>query len=246
MVILRLVRSSRLALFMSIAVASLPPLATGRAQEAAPVDRRASIAVLDFNVTPLVDPATWAPLAKGLPQMMMTELSVNPDLRLVERDRLQAVLDELKLTQSALVDANTAQRVGKIIGAKYMLYGNTTVTPDKKLRFDLHAFEVETTLHKYDESLVGKSEDLLELVGKLGQQFNKHFDPKPFTPPARTSSTFGPTKEGLRLAMLLGNAVDLKDRHDFDGARTLAKQALALAPTNPSAKALLLSLDQSK
>ena len=243
---LRLVPSLRLTLSVSVAVASLRPLATVRAQEAAPVDRRASIAVLDFTVTPLIDPTTWAPLAKGLPQMMMTELSVNPDLRLVERDRLQAALDELKLTQSALVDANTAQRVGKIIGAKYMLYGNTTVTPDKKLRFDLHAFEVETTLHKYDERLVGKAENLLELVGQLGEQFNKHFDPTPFAPPALTASTFGPTREGLRLAMLLGNAVELKDRHDFEGARTLAKQALALAPSNPSAKALLLSLDQPK
>jgi hypothetical protein len=242
----RLVRSLRLTLIVSVAVASLRPLAPVRAQEVPSVDRRASIAVLDFNVTALIDPATWAPLAKGLPQMMMTELSVNPDLRLVERDRLQAVLDELKLTQAALVDPNTAQRVGKIIGAKYMLYGNTTVAPDKTLRFDLHAFEVETTLHKYDEKLVGKSGDLLELVGKLGQQFNQHFDPTPFNPPPRTSSTFGPTKEGLRLAMLLGNAVELKDRRDFEGAKTLVKQALALAPTNPSAKALLLSLDQSK
>ncbi len=246
MITFGMVRSLRLTLAVSVAVASLRPLATVRAQEVPPGDRRASIAVLDFTVTALADAATWAPLAKGLPQMMMTEIAVNPDLRLVERDRLQAVLDELKLTQSALVDPNTAQRVGKIIGAKYMLSGNTTVFADKKLRFDLHAFEVETTLHKYDESLVGKSEDLLELVGQLGQRFNKHFDPTPFAPPARTSSTFGPTKEGLRLAMLLGNAVGLKDRRDFEGAKTLAKQALALAPTNPSAKALLLSLDQPK
>jgi len=139
-------------LLLSVAVASLRPLATVRAQEAPAADRRASIAVLDFNVTPLIDPTTWAPLAKGLPQMMMTELSVNPNLRIVERDRLQAVLDELKLTQSALVDANTAQRVGKIIGAKYMLYGNTTVTPDKKLRFDLHAFVAQTCRSVFDRN----------------------------------------------------------------------------------------------
>jgi hypothetical protein len=77
---------------------------------------------------------------------------------------------------------------------------------------------------------------------------NKKFDPTPFeaTTERNSSGSPKPTKEGLRLAMLLGSAVDLQDRHDTNGARALVRQALAIAPDNRSAKAMLISLDQSK
>jgi hypothetical protein len=43
--------------------------------------------------------------------------------------------------------------------------------------------------------------------------------------------------------MLLGNAIDLQDRRDVDGAKAIVRQALAIAPENPSARALLASLE---
>jgi TolB-like protein len=245
---LRFARSSRLALSVSIAALSLPvPRAV--AQGPSTVDRRASVVVLDFNIAALKDASDWAPLAKGIPQILRTELSKNPDIRIVERERLQAVLDELKITASAMVDPATAAKVGKIVGARYMLYGGATIAPNKTMRLDVHGFKTETTVQEYSETLSGKADDVLELVAQLGQKVSKEFDPTPFdAPPIEKNSgnNSRPTKEGLRLAMLLGNAVDLQDRHDVEGAKVLVRQALALVPDNPSAKAMLMTLERTK
>jgi TolB-like protein len=238
--------TSRFALTVGIAVTSwLVSPVRGEAQDTSN-DRRASVAVLDFDVTALRDPATWAPLAKGIPHILTTELTSNRDIRIVERSRIQAVLEELKLPPTALVDPATAARVGKVIGARYLLYGNITVDPNKKIRLDVHGFKVETTVHEYSQSLSGKADDVLDLVAQLGQKVSKDFDPTPFdAPTGRNSSRDGrPTKEGLRLAMLLGNAIDLRDRKDVEGAKTLVRQALALVPGNPSATAMMASLEE--
>jgi TolB-like protein len=223
------------------------PGSRARAQQSAADDRRASVLLLDFNVAALRDAADWAPIGKGIPHILMTELSSNPDLRIIDRERLQAALDELKLTQSALVDPNTAARVGKFVGARYLVSGNIAIDPLKRLRLDVHGLKLETMVQEYSQKLSGKSDDVLELVAQLGQEISKKFDPTPFDAPVRNSGDSGrPTKEGLRLAMLLGSAVDLQDRHDIDGAKALVRQALALAPENASARAMLLTLDRAR
>lgn len=208
-------------------------------------DTRASVAVLDFNVAALRDAASWAPLGKAIPRILMTELGANPDLRIIERERLQAVLDELKLTASAVVDPATAARVGRLVGARYMVSGSAAIDPRNVLRIDVHGFKVETSVHEYRESLTGKADDVLDLVAQIGQKAAKNFDPTPFDAPSGRSSgrAARPTKEGLRVAMLLGNAIDLQDRRDVDGAKAIVRQALAIAPENPSARALLASLE---
>lgn len=245
---LRFAHASRVALTLSIACAALLSSPTRAGGQSTSTDARASVVMLDFNVAALRDPATWAPLSKGIPHILTTELSANRDLRIVDRERLQAVLDELKLTQSALVDPATAARVGRIIGARYIVYGNITIDPNKKLRLDVHGFKVETTVHEHSQSLSGAADDVLDLVAQLGQRVSKDFDPTPFdAPPARNSSGDGrPTREGLRVAMLLGNALDLRDRKDVEGAKVLVRQALALAPGNPSATAMMTSLEHGK
>ena len=239
------VARSSLVVSVPVAIALLhSPVSRAIAQDSA-FDRRASVVLLDFNVATNKDQADWAPLAKGIPQMLMTELSRNPDIRIVERERLQAVLDELKLTPAALVDPQTAAKVGKLIGARYMVSGGIAVIGNKQLRLDVHGFKVETAVHEYNDALLGKADDVLELIAKLGQKASKEFDPTPFDAPTGrdAGNTSKPTKAGLRLAMLLGNAVDLKDKKDFDGAKVLVKQALALVPGDPSATALLSSLE---
>jgi hypothetical protein len=240
-------RATRLALPLVLGVMLPVPISLVRAQQSS-TDRRASVVLLDFTVTALKDAADWAPLGKGIPQILNTEMSTNPDIRIVDRERLQTVLDELKLTQASLVDPTTAARVGKIVGARYFVYGNVTIDPAKKLRLDVHGFKLETTVQEYAQKLTGKADDVLELVAQLGQQVSKEFDPTPFDAPTERNSgnSAKPTKEGLRLAMLLGSAVNLQDRHDIDGAKTLVRQALAIAPDNPSAKAMMLSLERTR
>src|SRR5687768_15944449 len=60
-------------------------------------------------------------LRKGLADMIITDLVAWDGVTVVERARLEAVLSELKLQQSKVIDRTTAVKVGKVIGAQYAI-----------------------------------------------------------------------------------------------------------------------------
>jgi tetratricopeptide (TPR) repeat protein len=61
---------------------------------------------------------------KGLAAMVITDLSKIKSLKVVERLRVQALLAEMKLGQTGIVDARTAPRVGRLLGAESIIVGN--------------------------------------------------------------------------------------------------------------------------
>jgi curli biogenesis system outer membrane secretion channel CsgG len=61
----------------------------------------------------------------------------------VERERLLAVLVELNLGAGLIVDESTRLKIGKIIGARCMVFGSYVVVADT-MRLDLRLVEVET------------------------------------------------------------------------------------------------------
>ena len=63
--------------------------------------------------------------------------------KVVERERLLIVLEELNLGDSPVVDESTRLKIGKIIGARCMVFGSYFVVADT-MRLDLRLVEVET------------------------------------------------------------------------------------------------------
>jgi TolB-like protein len=97
--------------------ASAPAETTGKPREAT-----TTLAVLYFDYAGR-DPGLEA-LSKGLAQMLISDLASAEVARVVERDRLQALLTEQKLAQSGKFDPATAARVGKLLGARYLVMGS--------------------------------------------------------------------------------------------------------------------------
>ena len=67
----------------------------------------------------------------------------------LDRNNLKKLLDEIKLQQSGLVDPSTAARLGKWIGAEYLVLGNVTGLGAKKdskyvANLSLRMIKVET------------------------------------------------------------------------------------------------------
>jgi hypothetical protein len=58
------------------------------------------------------------------PDLLGAELSVSPRLRLVERQRLDDVFNEQKLGASELADDATRLRLGRLVGARWMVFGS--------------------------------------------------------------------------------------------------------------------------
>ena len=91
---------------------------------AQPAEAVPTLAVRTFeNKT---DEKSFEPPAAAITDMMTTELYNKGLFRLVEREHLDVIGDELKLSQSGLMDMDTAPEIGKIAGAKYQMIGAIT------------------------------------------------------------------------------------------------------------------------
>ncbi|MFQ5542730.1 MAG: CsgG/HfaB family protein [Nitrospiria bacterium] len=78
----------------------------------------------------------FSPLSKGLAAMVMTDLSKVNELTVVERIEMSAILDELRLSKSGLVDKKTAPRVGRLVGAGKVTTGTYLDVEDKIMRLN--------------------------------------------------------------------------------------------------------------
>ncbi|MFM8780424.1 MAG: CsgG/HfaB family protein, partial [Gemmatimonadota bacterium] len=88
-------------------------------------DTRPTVAVLPFvNSAIGTANAELAPLSKGIADLLITDLGMNPGIRMVERENIQQLLDEQRLAQDGRVDDATAARIGKLLGAKHMVTGS--------------------------------------------------------------------------------------------------------------------------
>ena len=86
-----------------------------------PENGTTAIAVLDFVNRSPGDGYDW--MAKGLADMVITDLSASAQLAVVDRERIQEIARELALGTAGLVDESTAPEVGKIANVEWVLFG---------------------------------------------------------------------------------------------------------------------------
>jgi curli biogenesis system outer membrane secretion channel CsgG len=102
----------------------------------------AVVAVWDLiNLNPAED--IGVDMGELLATVVIETLKESGAFQVVERERLILVLEELNLSSSSLVDESTRLRVGRIAGARFMVFGSYFVLVDK-MRMDLRLVEVET------------------------------------------------------------------------------------------------------
>lgn len=108
-------------------------------------DARPGVAVLAFENGGSYgrDREDYEALRRGIAGMLIGELSRNPNLRLVERSDAQRLLDEQTLGAAGRVDAGTAARLGRMVGARYMITG-TFIDLYGEFRLDARVIDVET------------------------------------------------------------------------------------------------------
>ena len=108
-------------------------------------DRRPGIAVLPFQNGGSYgkDKEDFEALRKGIAAMLISELAWNTDVRLVDRFETQRVLDEQGLAVAERVDRETAAKVGKLVGARYMVAGSF-IDLYGDFRVDARIIDVET------------------------------------------------------------------------------------------------------
>jgi curli biogenesis system outer membrane secretion channel CsgG len=131
------------------------------------------VAVLYFDNNSFgKDRADYDGLGKGIADMLITDMAANPNVRVVERERIQALIVEQNLTKQGSIDPQTAIRLGKIVGAQYMIVGGFLSDSKGKLVLTARTINVETSVIANPVRLDASGDDVLGLIGKLSTKLN--------------------------------------------------------------------------
>ncbi|MCX5785867.1 MAG: hypothetical protein NTX59_09270 [Elusimicrobia bacterium] len=68
----------------------------------------------------------WRNIGTGLSDMLVTALAETKKYTLIEREKLEMVMEEQKLGASGAVTAQTAAKIGRLLGASYIVTGSVT------------------------------------------------------------------------------------------------------------------------
>ena len=215
---------TRIARFISLAavVAVAAPVVAQAQKEGKP-----TVAILAFsNGSFGKDARDYDGLAKGIPAMLITDMQANPNIRVIEREQVQALVDEQKLVTGGQVDQSTAVKIGKLLGVHHMIWGTFMTDPKGNFRVDAKAVSVETGLIEHVERVDDKADNIMTSIGTLASKLNSGLK-LPAMPAVRTGSTApatgttgaqqagapaaAPAKLPMRVAVMYGKALDAKD-----------------------------------
>ncbi len=186
----------------------------------------ASPAPISLAVTPFTNHSgetRFDPLGKGLSDMLITDLSSVTSLQLLERERIQAVLDEMKLSQTEFVDPSTAQKMGRGLGASHLLTGAfLAISP--KIRIDARMVEVETGKVIKAWAVEGESADFFVLEKDLAGRIVEGLEIKVT---AREGILMGKVAtESFDAMVAWSHALDAFDAGRLDAARAALEEVL--------------------
>lgn len=193
-----------------------------------------AVSYFDTHLPP--DRAGYAPMGKGLADMLITDLFGVSSIRVVEREALNAVLGELELGETRFVDPATAVKVGHLLSAQYVLTGGITIASDA-MRVDARVFAVETGAIVSTRRVEGPTSDFFavekELVDALVEDLNLTVSAA-----ERSKLRRNPT-QNLEAFVDYATGLEAQDRGDPGEAARLFEEALAADPAYAAAKTQL-------
>ncbi|MGH7493543.1 MAG: tetratricopeptide repeat protein [bacterium] len=182
-----------------------------------------SIAVLNFQH--LGGASELAPLSRGLADMVITDLSQVQALTVVERSRMQALMNEMGLGQSGLVEEETAPRVAHLLGAKTVLQGSFLDLNGKELRLDANLTEVNTQQSQSVGITTGEWARVFRMEKNLVLSVLRQMGVRP-TPAEEQAILTIPT-ENLLAFLAYCRGLEARDRGNYEKAEDEFREAIA-------------------
>jgi len=165
------------------------------------------------------------PIGKGLADFFEHDFGKISSMKVVERDKINYVLREFDLLKSGAVDKSTAARAGKILGAKYMVFGSFTQLNDKSTRMVVRVVSVETSEIIASVDKEAKPE-YFKLEKELVEELAKKLDIT-LSDDIKALIKEGGT-ESLDATTLYSKGLDYMDKYDYKNAYEFFKKAYDL------------------
>jgi TolB-like protein len=186
-----------------------------------------TVAVMPFHY--VGSDSTFQPLERGLAALVVTDLSRVHELRVVERARLQALLDELKLAESGRLDPATGARSGRLLSAGQVVEGQFATEPASQVRIDatvVRAADAQVAASGSNADQLQALFDVektvvLQLLSQLGIAL---------TPAESVAISERPTRD-IEAFLLYSRGLEATDRGDFTAAAAAFSAAARRDPS---------------
>ena len=173
------------------------------------------------------DKENFDALEVGIAGMLISELSANPAARLVERETLQKLIDEQNLGASGRVTPETAAKIGKVVGARYVVLGNF-IDFYGDFRVDVRLVSVETSEIIKTENERMQRDHLFDIIKSVATKIMR--DANLPALPKQTSDQRQGRQVPTEAVTYYSRAVLYQNRGDKDKAVEMYRKALDVFP----------------
>ncbi len=169
------------------------------------------------------------PLTRGFAQLVVTDLAKSRQVRVLERERMQAMLDEMRLGEQSRADPQTATRSGRLLRAANVVQG--VLTDEGSI------LRVDATVVNVNTSEVGPN------PARAAEQLNRLFDIEKvlvtqlfanmgiqLTDAERAAIDQRPT-QNLAAFLAWSKGLTAEDRGDFAAAQGFYNEAVRADPS---------------
>jgi TolB-like protein len=181
-------------------------------------------------------------LKKGLADMLITDLSNIHMLDIVERDKLESILKEQKLSNSKDFDPSTAAKVGKLLGAQIILTGGYFDMMGS-LRIDARFIDVETGKILKSDGVDGATSSFFKIQKQLTWKIIRNMDTK-ISENEKKQLELTEKSKAISIDDLneYSKALDLFDKGNRNEAKKIAQKIVTKYPDFMPVKNLLNKL----
>jgi TolB-like protein len=168
------------------------------------------------------------PLSRGFAQLVVTDLAKSRQIRVLERERMQAMMNEMRLSDSGRADPQAALRSGRMLRASRVVQGTLTERGSDLLVsaavVDVASAGVAASTNNSDA--LNRLFDLekqvvLSIFTNLGIQLSDQ---------ERAAIAQRPT-QNLQAFLAYSRGLEAQDRGDYSGARDAFGEAAGLDPS---------------
>ncbi|HEX9895809.1 MAG TPA: CsgG/HfaB family protein [Gemmatimonadales bacterium] len=182
--------------------------------------------------------ADLRPLGIGVAHLVLTDLSRVSAFKLVERERVQVLIEEMELANLGRVDPRTAARAGRLLRAERVVHGIVRQTRD--------GIQLEAQVFRTDDGRIEASQGagdrlerlfalekgiLLSLVDQMGV---------PVSPAERRAITERPIQD-MQSFLALSRGLEAQARPPTLNSSALTRLASPVAPTEMAGRAATLT-----
>jgi TolB-like protein len=218
-----------------VSLALVAPVAATLAGQGRGPDPRPGIAVLPFDNSGSYGQAkeNFDALEKGIAGMLISELAANSAARVVEREQIEKLLAEQHLGATGKVTPETAAKIGKLVGARYVITGSF-IDFYGDFRLDARIVNVETSEIVKVESDRMQRDHLFDLIKNVAARLMKDANLAPL--PKQASDQRMSRQIPTEALTFYSKGLLYQDRGQKDKAVEMYQPALAVFPAYTEAQ----------